>query len=561
LLQDPNTEQEFLWQVHDGYAQADNFDLWLNNTVDGIIRASMFEGTPEQFKKYNYSAEEKERLLDDNNPISTPLKQIKHHLQYPHGIMMPEVEVVGSNKQNGGYAKSGIHIKPENKGKFTASAKRAGRSVQEHARAVLNNPNATPLQKKRANFARNAAKWKKLNGGLIKAQEGITGESLEDRLTPDVSKEKAYLKNTYQSNPYKQRLLNEVAESLKMPNRYRYKDPETVTDYLIDARVKNLDETKVLPSISFEEGVPSASDVFRQIKPSQGTYLGLALPQYGDIRMAKFQDKGVYFPMSRNPIIAFNPNKYGLQYNENPEGLLKLSDAAIEEQEHASHFATPFSGVNSPRMLDSGEAYEEANNITNFARNVIKQNATDDPYLGKPTEAIAAKRRIEYMLSNLPKGTLSTPFEYGQMMTDEHFNFILEKAKQGEPNSVRMMQTLMGPDAEKMLKENVNPEDLNKFKQSFKNIMDKIAINDSKEQISTAKYGKKIPGSSLPCKKCGGKHKPGVMCYGGDVSTSFKIIDEQDILHPSDSDNFATKENNNPVGFMMSKKFSKSFKI
>ena len=54
---------------------------------------------------------------------------------------------------------SGIHIKKENRGKFTASAKNAGQSVQEHAKSVLNNPNATPLQKKRANFARNAAKW------------------------------------------------------------------------------------------------------------------------------------------------------------------------------------------------------------------------------------------------------------------------------------------------------------------------------------------------------------------------------------------------------------------
>lgn len=56
---------------------------------------------------------------------------------------------------------SGIHIKKENRGKFTASAKRAGQSVQEHARSVLNNPNATPLQKKRANFARNAKAWSK----------------------------------------------------------------------------------------------------------------------------------------------------------------------------------------------------------------------------------------------------------------------------------------------------------------------------------------------------------------------------------------------------------------
>ena len=52
-----------------------------------------------------------------------------------------------------------IHMNKKNRGKFTASAKKAGQSVQEHARSVLNNPNATPLQKKRANFARNAAKW------------------------------------------------------------------------------------------------------------------------------------------------------------------------------------------------------------------------------------------------------------------------------------------------------------------------------------------------------------------------------------------------------------------
>lgn len=56
---------------------------------------------------------------------------------------------------------SSIHIKKENKGKFTDSAKAAGQSVQEYAKSVLNNPNATSLQKKRANFARNASKWKR----------------------------------------------------------------------------------------------------------------------------------------------------------------------------------------------------------------------------------------------------------------------------------------------------------------------------------------------------------------------------------------------------------------
>lgn len=60
-----------------------------------------------------------------------------------------------------GYKQGGtIHIKEKNKGKFTESAKRAGKSVQEHARDVINNPKATKLQKKRAQFALNAKKFK-----------------------------------------------------------------------------------------------------------------------------------------------------------------------------------------------------------------------------------------------------------------------------------------------------------------------------------------------------------------------------------------------------------------
>ena len=55
----------------------------------------------------------------------------------------------------------GSHIKKKNKGKFTKSAKAVGESVQEHAAKVLSDPNATPLQKKRANFARNSKRWSK----------------------------------------------------------------------------------------------------------------------------------------------------------------------------------------------------------------------------------------------------------------------------------------------------------------------------------------------------------------------------------------------------------------
>jgi hypothetical protein len=67
--------------------------------------------------------------------------------------------------------KGGININPANKGKFTASANRAGMGVQEFASKVLaNKEDYSSTQVKRANFARNAAKWKKQMGGMTEGQ-------------------------------------------------------------------------------------------------------------------------------------------------------------------------------------------------------------------------------------------------------------------------------------------------------------------------------------------------------------------------------------------------------
>lgn len=55
----------------------------------------------------------------------------------------------------------GIHIKKENEGKFSASAKRNDMGTQEFASHVLANKDQySSTQVKRANFARNASKWK-----------------------------------------------------------------------------------------------------------------------------------------------------------------------------------------------------------------------------------------------------------------------------------------------------------------------------------------------------------------------------------------------------------------
>lgn len=54
-----------------------------------------------------------------------------------------------------------INIKPENKGKFTAKAKRAGMGVQAFAKKVLaNKEDYNSSTEKQAVFARNSTKFK-----------------------------------------------------------------------------------------------------------------------------------------------------------------------------------------------------------------------------------------------------------------------------------------------------------------------------------------------------------------------------------------------------------------
>ena len=56
-------------------------------------------------------------------------------------------------------AKSGINIKTENRGKFTETKKRTGKTTEELTHSK------NPLTRKRAIFAQNAKKWKHFLGG------------------------------------------------------------------------------------------------------------------------------------------------------------------------------------------------------------------------------------------------------------------------------------------------------------------------------------------------------------------------------------------------------------
>lgn len=120
-------------------------------------------------------------------------------------------DVMQNNARNAmqyAYAAEGgpINIKKKNRGKFTASAKRAGMGVQEFARHVLaNKDDYSSTLVKRANFARNAAGWKHALGGYIKDRDSMYDSLLESQTHGgDFSNGVTFINNggTHEQNPF-----------------------------------------------------------------------------------------------------------------------------------------------------------------------------------------------------------------------------------------------------------------------------------------------------------------------------------------------------------------------
>lgn len=90
-----------------------------------------------------------------------------------------------NNLMKQSFKMGGIHIKPENRGKFTAAAKQRGLGVQEFASKVLaNKENYSSTLVKRANFAKNAAGWNHRKKALYGIPPGAEGSYYDENGNP-----------------------------------------------------------------------------------------------------------------------------------------------------------------------------------------------------------------------------------------------------------------------------------------------------------------------------------------------------------------------------------------
>lgn len=143
-----------------------------------------------------------------------------------------------------------IYIKPSKRGTFTAAAKKRGMGVQEFASKVLaNKENYSPAMVKKANFARNAAKWKHAFGGDLNSNGSIF-----DLGYTNIGNGNTHEDNIYGGVPVSmdaQGIPNLVEEGEVIWNDYvfsnRLKNPKTGRTFARDAK-KAQQESKERPN-------------------------------------------------------------------------------------------------------------------------------------------------------------------------------------------------------------------------------------------------------------------------------------------------------------------------
>ena len=134
-------------------------------------------GLPESYSKYTFaeiaekeSKESKNRPLDhiSRNGLEASMSKYAVLQELLKQQMQENEEFEAIENDIEEYANGGkINIKASKKGTFTAAARKRGMSVQEFARKVLANKDKySPAMVKKANFARNAAKWKAFGGNI-----------------------------------------------------------------------------------------------------------------------------------------------------------------------------------------------------------------------------------------------------------------------------------------------------------------------------------------------------------------------------------------------------------
>jgi len=281
-----------------------------------------------------------------------------------------ETESIDTETSEMMMAKSGIEIDPKNKGKFTRWAKARGMGVQEAARKVMANKDRYPPSVvKMANFARNAAKFKK--------EEGGESESFSPRM---MYKDKNAVKATDQATYYK--LIEDGYVDLKKA-------------------VHGGDGDVVYPS-----GVASSSNALPfKMNMEPGAYSTME----GDINFPIFGTEGDYQGRRIRP-----------QLNGAADGVeTETEEVTTDTEVKVEDPKTDMDWIQ--KLIDKGEK-TSPNNLTDFSQFMTNMNTT----IGEqPTDGNNSIKKVNNTISQGPLYISPNTYEDNGFSLGNAFNSIM----------------------------------------------------------------------------------------------------------------------------------------
>ena len=240
------------------------------------------------------------------------------------------------------YNKGGkIHIKPSKRGTFTAAAKKHGKSVQQFASQVLaNRDKYSSAMVKKANFARNAAKWHGYGGNLF--YEGGPEDDLpkiEDQDPTEETQEEYYTRKSNEIVRERKALESQYAipvilsKIISLTGDTPYKDRGAIfSENLLDSIYKNANAV----GLPFAEG------------------LGL-VAQESTLANAKNRGMGVGYGHENNNG-TWTPRRIGMQYSP----VVVTSDwSYINDNPYNDALAYARKKSNTEQRLKDGLTYTE----------------------------------------------------------------------------------------------------------------------------------------------------------------------------------------------------------
>ena len=320
-----------------------------------------------------------------------------------------EAPAMDMNITSMGQAKSGIEIKPENKGKFTRWAKARGMSVSEAANKVMSNKDQYPPSVvKMANFAKNAAGWNKEEGGetaYLANRDRVIKREMAKAESENMKEGGEFKPHFMYKGPRKIR-AKDMATHLRLKERgYTHDAPKAQTGGNTDNLVKGINNLE-------DEGILSPGPmyinpaIFNNNKFNLGKAANVVLEGYENMFSGSDENKdGVKDGSFRDIPGKFTQAKMDKYANAAYDVKLDTSD---ENKNAAKDWFTQF-------QIENPTAEGAANKLTDVAE--------------KTTTDLIEKSNVEPVISE----KLLEAAKNGSQQVKDYINSILKKKGQSLP--------------------------------------------------------------------------------------------------------------------------------